>query len=305
MTRLLITGANGFIGRHATELAVKQGLEVHALVTRAPDDPVGGVTYHAADIVAAGSEACAIVRSIAATHLLHLAWYAVPRKFWASAENYRWPGATIELASAFIDAGGKRLVGAGTCAEYDWTFGVCSESVTPLDPKTPYGVAKDATRRLLASRARQSGISFAWGRVFFMYGPGEHPDRVVASVIRALLRGERAMCTPGTQARDFLDVRDAAAAFLAIALSSVEGAVNIASGEPVKLAALLSRIGEELGRSDLLAFGAIPAPDEPPLVFADVRRLRDEVGFTPSYDLSTGLRDAIGWQRAHINAAGA
>jgi len=305
LTRLLITGANGFIGRHATELAAEKGLDVHALGSRMPLDPVEGVTYHVADLISGIDRACALVREIAPTHLLHLAWYAVPRVFWTALENYRWPGATMELVSAFADAGGTRLVAAGTCAEYDWTSGICVEGVTPLDPKTPYGVSKDATRRLLESWANRRDVRFAWGRVFFVYGPGEHPDRVVASVVRALLRGQTANCTDGRQVRDFLHVRDAAAAFLALTQSVVEGAVNIASGEPVPLATLLTRAGDELGARSLIAFGALPSPGEPPLVAGDTRRLRQEVGFEPLHDLQSGLRDTIEWHRAQFTQSGA
>jgi UDP-glucuronate decarboxylase len=298
LTRLLITGANGFIGRHVTELAATRGLEVHAL-TREPKDPVAGVTYHTADLVEATADACALVREIGATHLLHLAWYAVPRLFWDSLENYRWPGATMALASAFADGGGERVVAAGTCAEYDWTFGLCIEDATPLSPRKPYSVAKDATRRLLESWSRAKGISFAWGRLFFAYGPGEHRDRVLAMTIRSLLRGEQPKLSDGKHARDFLDVRDAAAAFLALLESDVEGGVNIASGEPMTLATLLTRASEELGQP--LVLGQLDPPKEPPLVVADVKRLREEVGFTPRYDLDTGIRDAVAWHRSRLN----
>ncbi len=303
MTRLLITGANGFIGRHATELAAARGLEVHAL-TREPKDPVDGVTYHTADLIAATDDACAIVRRVGATHLLHLAWYAVPKKFWHSPENYRWPGATMNLAAAFAQGGGRRMVAAGTCAEYDWSFGVCVEEATPLRPSTPYSVAKDATRRLLESWSQLNEISFAWGRVFFAYGPGEHADRVLAMTIRSLLLGRTAPCSNGRHARDFLDVRDVAAAFLALVESGVEGPVNIASGNPLPLATLLTRASEELGAPQLLSLGALPPPNEPPLLVADVHRLREKVGFTPRHDLDSGLRDAIAWHRAQLESSG-
>jgi nucleoside-diphosphate-sugar epimerase len=301
---LIITGATGFIGRHAVQSAVQHGFEVHGLGTRLPDDPHPGVTYHVVDLLDDRARARDIVREIGASHCLHLAWYAAPAVFWASRENFRWAAATLDLAEAFADAGGRRLVGTGSCAEYDWSQGFCSEGVTPLEPATPYGVAKDAVRRLLRSWSREAGVSFAWGRIFFVYGPGEHPDRLVAYVVRALLRGERARCTDGSQSRDFLHVRDVADAFVRLAASGHEGALNIGSGQAVPVRSLVQRIASEIGRPDLVDFGARPSPEGPALLFGDTRRLREALQWAPHFDLESGLRDVIAWHRAQPDAHG-
>ena len=283
---LLITGASGFLGAHALELAAARGLTVHAPSSKTLDllDDLSVVR----DRVAA----------IGATHLLHLAWYAAPGKFWTSEENYRWVGATMALAQGFADGGGRRIVAAGTCAEYDWSLGggKCVEATTPCAPATPYGVAKDATRRLLESFTRQRGVGFAWGRIFFPYGPGEHPDRLVPSVVRSLLTGGKASVTEGLQERDFLHVRDAASAFVALLLSEVEGAVNVGTGEAVRVRDLVETIARELHGEERVLYGVLPMREnDPPLLVADARRLREEAGWTPRYDLASGVKDTIAY----------
>lgn len=305
MARLIITGATGFIGRPAVQRAVEQGFTVHAISRRLPDSPHPGVAYHVADLLGQRERAHALVREIGASHLIHLAWFAEPGLFWTSRENFRWVASTLDLAEAFADAGGHRLVGAGSCAEYDWGQGLCTEGATPLEPSTPYGVAKDAVRRLLGSWSRAAGVSVAWGRVFFVYGPGEHPDRLVASVARALLRGARAPCTEGSQSRDFLHVRDVADAFVALAESQYEGALNIASGQPTEVRALVQRVAVEIGRPDLLDLGALPASNAPPLIVGDTGRLGEALHWVPHFDLDAGLRDAIAWHRAQAGSPGA
>lgn len=300
MSRLLITGAAGFIGRHAAQAAAAGGWDVHALVRAVPASRVDGVAYHAVDLLDDPDGMRAAVAGIGATHLLHLAWYAVPGLYWTSAENFRWVTATLALADAFAAAGGERLVAAGTCAEYDWRFGFCSEGVTPLAPATPYGVAKDSVRRLLTAWSEQAKVRFGWGRVFFLYGPGEQPQRLVPSVATAILRGETAQCTAGTQFRDFLHVRDVAEAFLAFVRSDVEGAVNIGSGRPVAVRDIIGTIAGQLGAPGRVALGARPMADEPPLVVADVRRLQSEVQWSPRYDLTSGLRETIDWWRKRV-----
>jgi UDP-glucose 4-epimerase len=74
------------------------------------------------------------------------------------------------------------------------------------------------------------------------------------------------------------------------------GLVNVASGRATPIASIATAIAEEMNKAHLLRLGAIePKPDEPPLVVADVGRLRDELGFRPSYSLQTGLRQTIRW----------
>jgi nucleoside-diphosphate-sugar epimerase len=231
------------------------------------------------------------------THLLHLAWYAEPGAFWESPENERWLAASLALLDAFTASGGSRAVIAGTCAEYDWSGdGILSEQHTPLAPRTTYGKAKDA----LHSAAAGLDVALAWGRIFFLYGPHEDERRLVASVTRALLAGMPARTTHGRQVRDFLHVADVGDAFAALLDSAVEGGINVASGEGVAVADIVERLAELVGRPDLLELGALEtAAGEPPLLVADVGRLRDEVRWSPSRSLDEGLRDTVEWWRAN------
>ena len=217
-----------------------------------------------------------------------------------SPENLAWLEASLHLLRSFADSGGQRVVIAGTCFEYDWDYGFCRESRTPLNPATLYGTCKHALQTTLAGLSRQTGLSSAWGRIFFLYGPHEHPDRLVSSVIRSLIKGEEAKCTPGEQIRDFLHVADVAGAFAALLDSEVSGPVNIASGRPVAVKEVIQTIAAQLGREELVKLGALPARSgEPHLLVADAARLEREVQHVPRYDLAEGLRQTIGWwQRA-------
>jgi nucleoside-diphosphate-sugar epimerase len=152
------------------------------------------------------------------------------------------------------------------------------------------------------SFARQMNISAAWGRIFFLFGPHEHPSRLVASVTRSLLRGERARCSHGEQVRDLLYVQDVADAFVALLESDVSGPVNIASGQPVRLKEVIYRIGEKIGREDLIELGAIAAPaNDPPSLVAETIRLNREVGWSPQHSLDEGLESTISWWKNHLS----
>lgn len=294
--KVLITGATGFIGRHVLPLLVQNGWDIHAITSREMvDAPSGNVNWHQVDLFNADKTA-RLVKRLAATHLLHLAWYTEPGKYWTAPINLDWVIASLSLLLAFQKCGGKRAVMAGTCAEYDWNFGFCKEAVTPCVPASIYGQSKLHLYELCASYAAQINIGFAWGRVFYLYGPGELPQRLVPAIIRPLLVGEPAKCSHGLHMRDFLHVEDVAAAFVAMLQSEVSGAVNIGSGEPTQVKAVVSLLATLLGQSELVQFGAVQAAgSEPPLVLADNTRLIREVGWRPRYGLRDGLIATIKW----------
>jgi nucleoside-diphosphate-sugar epimerase len=150
----------------------------------------------------------------------------------------------------------------------------------------------------LADFGRREQVSTAWGRIFFQFGPHEHPDRLVPYVISNLLLNREAACSNGGQIRSFLHVADVGAAFAAVLHSELEGAVNIGSGERIALADLIGRIGRQIGRPELVRLGVRPSPpQEPPLLLPDVRRLRDEAQWLPRFTLHEGLSDTIAWWR--------
>jgi nucleoside-diphosphate-sugar epimerase len=137
--------------------------------------------------------------------------------------------------------------------------------------------------------------------VFFLYGPGEHPDRLVSSVARRLLAGAEAPTTEGTQVRDFMHVADVAGAFAALVDSDVTGPVNIGSGRPVTVRAVVDEVARAAGRPELVRFGALPQrAGEPPELVADVGRLRDEVRFRPRYDLGSGIKDTVNYWKKKV-----
>lgn len=292
MKRALLTGASGFVGRHAVEPLLARGYEIHAVSSRncVAVDP--RMRWHRADLLD-GAATARLVAEVGATHLLHFAWYTEHGRFWDAPENEAWRRASLALVEAFRMGGGHRAVLAGTCAEYAASAVPCSEARTPCDPASQYGRSKLALRDAFHAYCRSSGLSGAWGRIFFLYGPGEPPGRLFPSVVRAIAEGRRAACSHGRQVRDFLHVRDVAAAFVALLDGAVEGDVNIASGEPVTVRAFALAAAAACGAPDRVDFGTVPASRcEIPVIVADVGRLRDDVGWQPRFDLAAGVADA-------------
>lgn len=297
--KVLMTGATGFIGRHCIPALLDKGHEVCAVSSQSRTSD--RIDWRQADLFDA-AQIRDVVASVRPTHLLHMAWTTTPGQYWTSLDNVRWLTASLQLLQAFHQYGGTRVVMAGTCAEYDCRIGTCDEATTPLVPDTLYGSCKHALQLLLQAYARQTGLSAAWGRIFFTYGPHEHPARLVPSVIGRLLSGQEAHCSHGTQVRDFLFVEDVAAAFVALLGSDVSGAVNVASGVPLTIRDLVLQIADMLDARALVRLGSRPAtPGEPERIVADVGRLRTEVGWHPRHSLCTGLDRTILWWREQLS----
>jgi len=306
--RVLVTGAGGFIGRWSVAPLLNKGFEVHAVLSGAAHPRVPaelhGASVHFADLLR-DEQIDALLKRVVPTHLLHFAWIATPGVYWQSADNYRWLDSSQYLLRAFRALGGIRAVMAGSCVEYDWSrSGVCMERSSPLADQggtlTPYAATKIALQKTLAKFAGE-GLSSAWGRIFFQFGPYEHPDRLVPSVIRHLLLDQEALCTHGRQIRSFLHVADVGAAFAQLLDSEVQGPVNIGADDRIALADLIERIALAIGRPELVRLGARSAPSgEPPLLVPDVHRLRDEVQWQPRRTLSEGISDTIVWWRGQL-----
>jgi nucleoside-diphosphate-sugar epimerase len=302
MARILVTGASGFLGRFVPGILLARGHEVHIASRNAnsvewPAPHSRDCAHHPIDLFANGA-APALMSNVRPTHLLHLAWYAEPGKFWTSPHNLEWTAASLRLFQAFAESGGRRFVGAGSCAEYDWSFHTLSPDGTPLNPTTLYGSAKADLYRLLSAASREAGISFAWGRIFFPFGPWEHPARLLPSVIDGLLRDAPVELSAGTQIRDFVYSEDVARMFADLIESPAVGPFNIASGRGLSIRSFAEIALRHIGKPELLLFGKKAAgADTTPYMVADMSKFCDPGGMV---GIEEGVARTIAWWRSRM-----
>jgi len=222
--------------------------------------------------------------------LIHLAWYAKHGLFWQAADNFEWCSATAHLLQAFHAAGGKKIVIAGTCAEYDQTQGVMSEDSTPTHACSVYGKCKDVTRQYVQQYCQQAGLDWVWGRVFFPYGPGEPAMKLIPSVLHALAQSRPVACSHGQQLRDYVHVSDVASALVHLLLhTQTKGVFNIGSGQATRLMDMVNICSQAFDSTSPVQFGAIKvSADEPPLILANTTKLQAS-GWNPEVSLQAGL----------------
>jgi len=300
MIKTLITGASGFIGRHTLAPLLQAGHEVHAVWFKKKTKKETNIKWHQADLKNP-TQTQNLIEKIQPTHLLHFAWCAEPGKFWTDPENIQWVEASYNLIKFFHEQGGIRVVIAGSCAEYDWNKSIYSEKTSPEKPATLYGKCKQELQIKTESFCNEVNLSLCWGRIFFVYGPHEHPARLVSSVVCSLLNNEFAKCSNGKQKRDLLFVEDVASGFVSILENKITGIVNIGSGEGVTLKDVIKTIGDKIGRRNLIQMDTlISTINDPPILVADTKRLTEEVGWAPKFDINTGLDRTIQWWKSAL-----
>lgn len=287
--KVLLTGGSGFIGRHVLVALQRRGIEVVTLGRRSMSESINHLEV---DLLAIDNF-IPLFNEVKATHLLHLAWETEPRKYWTSPLNIRWTEVSIRLVEAFCITGGERVVLAGTCAEYDWDYSYCREDATPLKPKQLYGVAKDATRRLTEAVCDQYKIPCSFGRIFFPYGLGESPSRLIPSLIDVLSGKRLPFAIQARNYRDFMHVHDVAEGFVYLLLSPTAGVYNISSGDPCRLSEVARRLGAML-RADPEPILTISTEqtNEPVILVGDNCKLKS-LGWFQSISLDQGLARAL------------
>jgi nucleoside-diphosphate-sugar epimerase len=289
--KIAVTGASGFIGRYLVPILLDNGHEVIAISSQIGGLPVAGLHWLTADLLDEGQCQQAMANA-KADCLVHLAWYGVHGKFWTAQENFSWSRATANLLASFSQTGGRRVIVAGTCAEYDWSYGYCVEDKTPTAPATLYGKCKDVTRQFVQDFCRVNELEFVWGRVFTPYGLGEPQGRLLPSILRAMALGEPVRCSHGRQFRDFLHVYDVASAFAHLATeTTVTGVFNISSGEPLRLTDLVAMCAGLFEAVPAIEFGAVPVPDFDPMMLVGCSDKLARAGWSARVPIREGLAD--------------
>lgn len=291
--RVLVTGGTGFLGSALVRALLARG-DVPAVLSRtAAQHTPAGATPLTGSLAAPPWDAISAFQPEA---VVHAAWIATPGVYLESPENEAWRRWSRDFASRLPSLGVRHLTVLGTCIEYAVTGRPMSESDTPLAPLSPYARAKAALHQDLASDLEGSATRLAWARIFYPYGPGEHPARLASSLLARIARGEPITLKTPHSTKDYIHEDDIARALLAILDHRHAGPINVGTGEGVTVEHLARTLATLAGRPDLVQVPTgIPA-DPLDFVVADSRRLRS-LGWTPQVALVNGLRALVDARR--------
>jgi dTDP-6-deoxy-L-talose 4-dehydrogenase (NAD+) len=273
VTRVLVTGATGFIGRQLVPQLLDRGHDVVALA-RDEDKARRFDWFPRVRFVACDLETGRGPEVGGPGVAVHLAWpnlddYLAPAHYEATLPaHYR-------FLKSLVEGGLGHLLVAGTCFEYGPQQGSLREEAETR-PSTPYALAKDTLRRFLESLRQRRPFTLQWARLFYMYGPGQNPASLLASVDRAIDSGAAAFdMSAGERLRDYLPVEEVARRLvLLLEHPECEGVVNVCRGEPISVRRLVEEHVEGRGARLALNLGRRPHPAwEPPDFWGNGSRL--------------------------------
>ena len=312
--RVLVTGADGFIGSHLTHRLVADGADVHALTSEVSSvyprrliDLRGSITIHEGNLMDR-SAMDALVRSAKPSYIFHLAAYTHVGKSWQRVDECIQANiqGTMNLLQALAETGYERFVNTGTSEIYG-DIEVPFREDAVVNPISPYSVSKYAAERFCRLFQRAYGWPIVMLRPFNAYGPAQSPDRVIPEIIVRALRKEELAMTQGRQTREFNYVEDLADGFVRAAMADgVEGEIiNLGCGEEISMRDVATTILDVMGNPIEAQFGALPErPTEIMRMYCDSTKARTLLGWAPQHSLREGLAKTIEWYRRELEAPG-
>ena len=306
-TRVLILGASGFFGAWVCRAAELAGADVHAIARNVGNlqslkrrSPAAVLSI--GDLGTPGV-ARDLIDRLRPSVVINLIGYGVDREERdaalarrLNAELAEEVGEAVLAAEPTLPKGaGLRLLHLGSAFEYGSVEGLVSET-TSCTPQSVYAETKlDGTRRL--ERLRQAGLAGLVVRVATVYGAGEHPHRLLPTLIRAARTGEQVSLTAGEQQRDFTYVADVAEGLVRLIARGAPpwGVANLATGRLCEVRTFIGCAREMLGlRPDQVALGAIPyRSDEVWQGPIDTGRLDGWLSWRPATSIEAGIQATI------------
>jgi nucleoside-diphosphate-sugar epimerase len=273
---VLVTGADGFIGRY--------------LVAELAKNPLYNVHEFRGDLFSTNMDTYIGRLSPSPTRLVHLAW-VTGDGYLDSRENLIFVQKSIELYDAFYGYGGERAVFAGTEQEYARSGEPMTEE-GPMAPSSFYAECKASLGRILLKSSEVNGYGFVWCRLFFIYGAGEKPRRLMPSLINGLLSGETVHCAHDGLIRDYVYVKDAAGAICHCLASDYSGAVNISGGRDSTIGEIADIVRRNTDPDGEVIFQPEGECSQPRRIRGDISLL-SSLGWSHRYTLESGLLEEI------------
>lgn len=306
---ILVTGADGFIGSHLTELLVREGCNVRALCQYNSFNHWGwleGVESNDRLEIQSGDvrdpHFCRYLMQGVHTVFHLAALIAIPYSYRAP-DSYLDTNVkgTLNICQAALDCGVQRVIHTSTSEVYGTARYVPIDESHPLQAQSPYSASKIAADAMAMSFYNAFELPLTIARPFNTYGPRQSARAVIPTIISQIATGQREISLGDTTpTRDFNYVEDTCRGFLALAdcEAAIGKTVNISSNNEISIGDTLNIIREIMQSNVRFVTDENRLRPENSEVFrlwGDNTLIRDLTGFEPRYDIRIGLTRTIDW----------
>lgn len=314
--KVLVTGADGFIGSHLTELLLEEGYEVRALSVYNSFNYWGwldDIKHPRLEVVSGDVRDAAFCRHITqgCDMVFHLAaLIAIPYSYVAP-ESYVDTNikGTLNMCQAALDHNVRRLIVTSTSEVYGTARYVPIDENHPRQPQSPYSATKIGADAIAKSFYNAFNLPVTIARPFNTYGPRQSARAIIPTIITQIANGVREIKVGDlSPTRDFNFVRDTCRGFLAIARAEgVEGEeINIATGTEVTMKQTLMKIAEIMDTDINWVVDPErirPSKSEVFRLCGDNTKIETLTDWRPEWSLEEGLRATVDWFRNPDNLA--
>lgn len=254
--KVLVTGANGYIGSHVVKKMCDMGIDV--IATDIKDDNIDKraiiVKSNIFDIKDGENS---YEKYYQPDVCLHMAWLDGFNH--NSPKHMEYLSAHYKFISNLIDNGLKQIAGMGTMHEIGFYEGVANEDI-PTVPLTLYGISKNALRKALEVKCKEANVIYQWLRCFYITGDDMKSNSIFGKILRAAAEGKTEFpFTSGVNLFDFIDVNELAEQLsLAVMQDEITGIINCCSGVPMSLGERVEKFIEDNDLNINLVYGAFP-----------------------------------------------
>jgi UDP-glucuronate 4-epimerase len=306
MSKVLVTGAAGFIGSHLTDRLLQLGHEVFgvdgfteyyspALKSRNLSDARSHKAFDLIEGDLLDLDLSGVLREV--DSIVHLAAEPGVRASWDNFPTYlkRNVEATHRLLEAALGHELERFVFASSSSIYGSAeHGPAAEDARRR-PASPYGLSKLAAEELVALYSREKGVPATSLRYFTVYGPRQRPEMAISKFISAIVRGEPVtVFGDGEQVREMTYVSDVVNATVSALEAPAGGVYNVGGGDRTTVNELLRVVGEALQTEVRIEYAPRIA-GEARVTWADLSRSSRELGFQPRVSLEEGVAAQVEW----------
>ncbi len=287
MKKVILTGGTGLIGTQTIPYLLNAGFKVYVM-TMGDEVSTGNATYIKANLFDKNA-VDKMFSDVQPEYLLHYAWLSTG--LFNDNMNFDFLTSSIDMLKSFHKYGGKRVVMAGTYAEYGYHNETLKETM-PAEPINIYSQCKDFVHKIAEVYCYNNNVSFGWGRIFSAFGKEKDPRRLTSDVINHLSANQEVVIRSGSLIRDYIYTKDIAAAFVKFLDSNVEGVVNICTGKDTSIHDYVMKIAQAMGKENLVVFNE-QASSQQVRVVGDSTRLNKEVGFVPQYSIEEAITEIL------------